>query len=102
MDCGRSSSLTPPQRDKNKFNSHGKRIKSGQYLLQSVCKGDLLCKEDEAHLHPAPTQATFMGGDSKSWQRVVDLPSALKGALVLWFVLPHHTPANVAAVGQEG
>lgn len=40
--------------------------------MQSVCRGDLLCTGDEAHLYPVPAQATFVGGDSKSWQLVVD------------------------------
>lgn len=67
MDCWRPSSLTPPHRDKNESNSH----------VQSVCRGDLLCTGDEAHLYPVPAQATFVGGDSKSWQLVVDLCNAL-------------------------
>lgn len=70
--------------------------------MQSVCRGDLLCKGDEAHLHRVPAEATFSGGDSKSWQHGVDLPIALKGAVVPWFGFPHCTPANIAAARQEG
>lgn len=103
VDCRRPSRLTPPHRDKNEFNSHGKKKKKIriiflQAFVQSICRGDLLCKGDEAHftlclLRPPLQVATVNPG---SLWLISPVP------LAPWFVFPHRTPANIAAAGQEG